>query len=71
MQAGIMFGAVEMIDGLVGRIKKEIDVTCEIKVIATGGLASSIMEQAVTIQHFEPYLTLDGMRLIYNRVKKN
>ena len=71
MQAGIMFGAVEMIDGLVRRIKKELGLPDETKVIATGGLASIIMERASTIQHFEPYLTLDGLRLIYTRVKKN
>jgi type III pantothenate kinase len=70
MQAGIMFGAVEMINGLVRRIKNELQFPPDCSVIATGGLASVIKEKTQSIQHFDPYLTLDGMRLVYERIKK-
>lgn len=69
MQAGIMWGAVEMVDGLARRIKSELINPKDVKVIATGGLAPIIMAKTSTLQHFEPYLTLDGMRLIFDRMK--
>ncbi len=69
MQAGIMYGTVEMVDGLVRRIIGELG-TSNVKVIATGGLANTIKEKSTTIQNLEPYLTLDGMRLIYERLRK-
>lgn len=68
MQAGIMFGTVELVDGLVRRIRRELNAP-EAGVVATGGLAKVVMEQSETIEHLEPYLTLDGMRMIYERVK--
>ncbi len=68
MQAGIMFGTVEMVDGIVRRILAELNHPGT-KIIATGGLAGVIMEKSATIQHLEPYLTLDGMRMIYERVR--
>jgi len=69
MQSGIMFGASEMVDGLVNRILQELDSE-NAKVIATGGLARTIMEKTTKIQQFDPYLTLDGLRLVFNRLKR-
>ncbi len=64
VQAGIIFGTAEMVDGVVERIHKEIgDAT----VIATGGLAELFIEECASIQHHEPWLTLLGLRLIYDR----
>jgi len=65
MQAGIIFGYVGQVDGIVNRIKKEFNVTP--KVIATGGLAELIFAESETIEVVDPMLTLEGLRLIYER----
>jgi len=70
MQAGILFGAVEMVDGLVRRILEELNYPDQTNIIATGGLASLIMEKTKSIKQIDPYLTLDGMRLIFERLQK-
>lgn len=67
MQSGIMYGAVEQVDGLVGRIKQEIG---QAEVVATGGLASLVVEKSKTIDKVEPFLTLEGLKIIYNRVER-
>ncbi len=69
MQSGIMWGAVEMVDGLVRRIKSELIGKKNVEVVATGGLAPIIMAKTATLHHFEPYLTLDGMRLLFDRIR--
>jgi len=68
IQSGLMFGGVEMVDGLVDRIEEELKQT--VKVIATGGLASQLLEQSRRLKILEPHLTLEGLRLIYERVSK-
>jgi type III pantothenate kinase len=65
MQAGIMFGAVDMTDGLVRRIWKELSAKC--KVIATGGLAPLIVPKSETISEDVPSLVLEGLNLIYRK----
>ena len=67
MQAGLFFGYVEMVDGLVRRIRDELPDGGGAVVIATGGLADVLSAEARTIQHVEPNLTLDGLRLIWER----
>jgi type III pantothenate kinase len=69
MQAGVMFGAVDAVEGIVGRIQKELD--SKAKVIATGGLSSIMAKYTHVIEACEPSLVLDGVRLIYERVRKN
>jgi type III pantothenate kinase len=67
MQAGIFFGYVGQVDGIVNRMKeesKEIPV-----VIATGGLASLISTEAKSIDVVDPFLTLKGLRIIYEKNK--
>lgn len=68
MQAGIMFGAVDAIEGIVRRIQKELGVHC--RVIATGGLSGVIANHTSIIEAVEPSLVLDGIRLIYGKVKQ-
>lgn len=63
VQSGIMFGTAALVDGLVERVANELDG--DVEVIATGGLAPVIIEHCKTIQHFEPMLTLNGLRLIF------
>jgi len=65
MQSGIVFGYVGLVDGLVERIRAELGFPC--KVIATGGLARLIAPLSTTIDGFDEELTLDGLRLLYER----
>ncbi|HEV3486461.1 MAG TPA: type III pantothenate kinase, partial [Vicinamibacterales bacterium] len=67
MQSGLFFGYVEMVDGLVRRIRQEVAGGAEARVIATGGLAEVISGEARSIQQLEPDLTLHGLRLIWER----
>ncbi len=65
IQSGLIYGYAGLVDGLVGRMREEM--ACDPKVIATGGLAGLIQEVARTIQHVNPDLTLEGLRLIYEQ----
>jgi len=65
MQSGIYWGYVGLIEGLVGRIKGEFGGP--MKVIATGGLAPLFTEGTLLIEHIEPDLTLDGLRMLAER----
>jgi type III pantothenate kinase len=65
MQAGIFYGFVGQVDGITGRMKKELGE--DTKVIATGGLAELIALKSVTIDRVDDFLTLHGLRLIYKR----
>jgi type III pantothenate kinase len=67
MQSGLFFGYVEMVDGLVRRIRAELPGGDRAVVIATGGLADVISGESSTIQHVDANLTLDGLRLIWER----
>ncbi len=63
MQSGIFFGYVALVEGLVARFRRELGD--DMKVIATGGLAESVARETSVIQHIDPWLTLDGLRLVY------
>jgi type III pantothenate kinase len=63
MQSGIFFGYVGLVEGLVARFRRELGE--EMKVIATGGLAQRVASETTIIQHVDPWLTLDGLRIIY------
>lgn len=67
MQAGLFFGHVEMVDGLVRRIRGELSGGEAVVVLATGGLAEVISSESTAIQHVDSNLTLDGLRLIWER----
>lgn len=66
IQSGLMYGGVEMVDGLIRRIQEDLHE--EVRIVATGGLAKVLQEKSDTIKIIEPYLTLDGLKLIYERV---
>jgi type III pantothenate kinase len=65
MNAGLVYGYAGLVDGIVNRIKREM--AQEVQVIATGGLASLIAAESDTIERVEESLTLDGLRIIFER----
>lgn len=64
MQSGAIFGYGALVDGLVARFVEEIG---ESTVVATGGLGGLIAPHASSIAHYEPWLTLHGLRLLFAR----
>lgn len=66
MQAGIIYGYVGQIDEIVRRMKKEMGYD-EIRVIATGGYARMISRESKTIDKIDHFLTLTGLRVLYER----
>jgi type III pantothenate kinase len=63
MQSGLLFGYVGLVEGMVSRFREELGP--HMKVIATGGLARIIADETKTIQVVAPWLTLDGLRLVW------
>lgn len=68
IQSGLFFGYVSLVEGMVKRI--EIEMQSSPLVIATGGQAELISNGTDVIKHVEPNLTLEGLRLIYERSRK-
>ena len=64
IQSGAIYGFSAQVDGLVDRFIAELG---ECTVISTGGLADLISPHARTVQHYEPWLTLYGLRIIFER----
>lgn len=64
MQAGIIFGFAGLVENIIKKIKKELNVS-EIKVVATGGLGEIIAKEVKLISVVDRTLTLDGLRIIY------
>ena len=64
LQSGAVYGFAGQIDGMVERFRAELG-GCT--VVATGGLAHLISPSTSTIEHVEPFLTLHGLRLVYER----
>ena len=65
MQAGLYYGAVDMVDGMLARMKKELGEN--VKVVATGGQARLVSRGSKHLQHTDEFLTLTGLRLIWER----
>lgn len=63
MQSGLLFGYVSMVEGMVTRFKSELG--SDMKVIATGGLSESVAKETKVIDIIAPWLTLDGLRIIW------
>jgi type III pantothenate kinase len=68
VQAGIYFGYVGLVDGIVSRMKKQLKK--KPTVVATGGLAQLICDATETIDIVNPHLMLEGLKLIYERNQK-
>jgi type III pantothenate kinase len=65
IQSGLFWGYVGLIEGLVNRLRAAMPPQPHVKIIATGGLAPLFREHTAIIEDIAPFLTLDGMRLIY------
>jgi type III pantothenate kinase len=64
IQSGLIFGYVGLVEGMVTRFRAELGQ--DMHVIATGGLAELITPETDVIQHVAPWLTLDGLRIIWD-----
>jgi type III pantothenate kinase len=66
LQSGLVYGFAGQVDGIVGHIRDELgEATAQ--VVATGGLATLIAPHAKTIDRVDPFLTLEGLRLVWER----
>jgi type III pantothenate kinase len=63
MQSGLLFGYVSMVEGMVARFRSELG--SDMKVIATGGMAEVIAKETQVVNFIAPWLTLDGLRMIW------
>ncbi len=69
MQAGVIYGAVGQVNEIVPRLKKELG--SDAYVVATGGLAGVICQETDEIDEVNPFLTLEGLRIIYERNRRD
>ena len=67
VQSGVIYGFAAQVDGLCRRLEDELG-PC--RVVATGGLAGLIGPYSAAIEHHEPWLTLEGLRIIFGRNQK-
>jgi type III pantothenate kinase len=63
LQSGLVYGFAGQVDGIVGRIRGELGV--DAPAIATGGLADLVAPHSQTIERIDPFLTLEGLRLVW------
>lgn len=73
MQAGILYGAIDSLEGMIRRLQQEIQSgeKQEARVIATGGFSTFMSRHTRILSATEPTLVLDGVRLIVERTRKN
>jgi len=68
VQSGMVFGFASQVDGIVERIIAELGVeTSSVNVIATGGLAPVVVDECRSITEHQPWLTLLGLELVFER----
>jgi type III pantothenate kinase len=65
LQSGVVYGFAGQVDGIVTAIRRELGT--DARAIATGGLAELIYPHASTIERVDPFLTLEGLRLVWER----
>ena len=63
LQSGLVYGFAGQVDGIVGRIRGELGADAQ--AVATGGLADLVAPHSETIERVDPFLTLDGLRLVW------
>ncbi|MFL6171344.1 MAG: type III pantothenate kinase, partial [Marmoricola sp.] len=68
LQSGMVFGFASQVDGIVERMIGELGVpTSTVNVIATGGLAPVVVDECRSITEHQPWLTLLGLELVFDR----
>ena len=68
LQSGVLFGHAALVDGIVSRILAELrSDPGGVTVVATGGLAPFVVEECTMLTHHEPWLTLHGLELVFER----
>jgi type III pantothenate kinase len=65
MQAGLFYGYLSLVEGIVARMREEMGGRP--KVVATGGLAQLVLGDSTVVDHLDPLLTLNGLRILYER----
>jgi type III pantothenate kinase len=70
IRAGVLFGAADGIDGIVGRIKKSWPRTQMPMVVATGGFAETMATLCSSFDRVEPYLTLQGLQIAHALIRR-
>jgi type III pantothenate kinase len=66
LQSGVVYGFAGQVDGIAEAIRAELGAPAA-PVIATGGLADLIAPHSKTIGTIDPFLTLDGLRIVWER----
>jgi type III pantothenate kinase len=64
LQSGLVYGFAGQVDGIVARIREELGAP-DATVVATGGLAELIAPHSSVVEHVDPFLTLEGLRLVW------
>ncbi len=67
MQAGIVYGYVGLVDGIVNRMREEVKT--DPYVIGTGGFASLMYRESSSINEVDEFITLNGLKILYEKNK--
>jgi len=69
LQSGLLYGFAGVVDSMVARIRNELGA--DARVVATGGLANRVAAECSAIDRVEPFLTLEGIRMIFEKNRSN
>jgi type III pantothenate kinase len=69
LQSGLLYGFAGVVDSMVERIRGELGA--DARVVATGGLAGRVSAECSVIDRVEPFLTLEGLRMIFEKNRSN
>jgi type III pantothenate kinase len=69
LQSGLLYGSAGVVDSMIQRIRGELGANA--RVVATGGLAGRVAPECSVIDRVEPFLTLEGLRMIFEKNRPN
>jgi len=68
LQSGVLFGFAGQVDRIVDKMIDDLGAGSDgVSVVATGGLAETVLDECETVTDHEPWLTLTGLRLVHER----